>query len=68
MRSVLEERARAVQIHDSEGFTETSAVARYRRQVNVNEIWEGTREINHQTIADIFLEDATREEEELMKR
>src|SRR5918997_1696053 len=35
----------AVQIHGGEGFMETSAVARYWRQVKINEIGEGTSEI-----------------------
>jgi short/branched chain acyl-CoA dehydrogenase len=41
----------AVQIHGGEGFMETSAVARYWRQVKINEIGEGTSEINRQIIA-----------------
>jgi short/branched chain acyl-CoA dehydrogenase len=41
----------AVQIHGGEGFMETSAVARYWRQVKINEIGEGTSEINRQLIA-----------------
>lgn len=42
---------RAVQIWGGEGFMETSAVARYWRQVKINEIGEGTSEINRQIIA-----------------
>jgi len=49
----------AVQIHGGEGFMETNAVARYWRQVKINEIGEGTSEINRQIIADSLL----REEE-----
>ena len=45
----------AVQIHGGEGFMETSAVARYWRQVKINEIGEGTSEINRQIIARILL-------------
>jgi short-chain 2-methylacyl-CoA dehydrogenase len=41
----------AVQIHGGEGFMEGSAVARYWRQVKINEIGEGTSEINRQIIA-----------------
>ncbi len=41
----------AVQIHGGEGFMERSAVARYWRQVKINEIGEGTSEINRQIIA-----------------
>ncbi len=41
----------AVQIWGGEGFMETSAVARYWRQVKINEIGEGTSEINRQVIA-----------------
>jgi butyryl-CoA dehydrogenase len=41
----------AIQIHGGEGFMETSAVARYWRQVKINEIGEGTSEINRQIIA-----------------
>ncbi len=46
----------AVQIHGGEGFMETSAVARYWRQVKINEIGEGTSEINRQLIARSLLE------------
>jgi butyryl-CoA dehydrogenase len=45
----------AVQIWGGEGFMETSAVARYWRQVKINEIGEGTSEINRQIIARTFL-------------
>lgn len=41
----------AVQIWGGEGFMETNAVARYWRQVKINEIGEGTSEINRQIIA-----------------
>jgi short-chain 2-methylacyl-CoA dehydrogenase len=41
----------AIQIHGGEGFMEGSAVARYWRQVKINEIGEGTSEINRQIIA-----------------
>jgi short-chain 2-methylacyl-CoA dehydrogenase len=41
----------AVQIWGGEGFMEGSAVARYWRQVKINEIGEGTSEINRQIIA-----------------
>ena len=41
----------AVQIWGGEGFMETSTVARYWRQVKINEIGEGTSEINRQIIA-----------------
>src|ERR671916_74281 len=41
----------AVQIHGGDGFMETSAVTRYWRQVKINEIGEGTSEINRQIIA-----------------
>ena len=52
----------AVQIHGGEGFMETSAVARYWRQVKINEIGEGTSEINRQIIARSLLqEDSARE-------
>jgi butyryl-CoA dehydrogenase len=45
----------AVQIHGGEGFMEGSAVARYWRQVKINEIGEGTSEINRQIIAHSLL-------------
>jgi butyryl-CoA dehydrogenase len=51
----------AVQIHGGEGFMETSAVARYWRQVKINEIGEGTSEINRQLIARSLLQDETAE-------
>ncbi len=51
----------AVQIHGGEGFMETSAVARYWRQVKINEIGEGTSEINRQLIARSLLQDETTE-------
>ena len=41
----------AVQIWGGEGFMEGSAVARYWRQVKINEVGEGTSEINRQIIA-----------------
>ena len=47
----------AVQIHGGEGFMETSAVARYWRQVKINEIGEGTSEINRQIIARSLLQE-----------
>ncbi|MEW6638676.1 MAG: acyl-CoA dehydrogenase family protein [Actinomycetota bacterium] len=47
----------AVQIWGGEGFMETSAVARYWRQVKINEIGEGTSEINRQIIARSLLAD-----------
>ncbi len=52
----------AVQIHGGEGFMETSAVARYWRQVKINEIGEGTSEINRQIIADDLLSEETPKE------
>jgi butyryl-CoA dehydrogenase len=51
----------AVQIWGGEGFMETSAVARYWRQVKINEIGEGTSEINRQLIARGLLQDETTE-------
>ena len=49
----------AAQIWGGEGFMERSAVARYWRQVKINEIGEGTSEINRQIIARSLLnEDA----------
>jgi butyryl-CoA dehydrogenase len=47
----------AIQIHGGEGFMETSAVARYWRQVKINEIGEGTSEINRQIIARSLLQE-----------
>ncbi len=41
----------AAQIHGGAGFLEGSDVARYWRQVKINEIGEGTSEINRQVIA-----------------
>jgi butyryl-CoA dehydrogenase len=59
----------AVQIHGGEGFMETSTVARYWRQVKINEIGEGTSEINRQIIADGLLkEDPAPEKEDTIKR
>ncbi|MBA3474417.1 MAG: acyl-CoA dehydrogenase family protein [Rubrobacter sp.] len=51
----------AVQIHGGEGFMETSAVARYWRQVKINEIGEGTSEINRQIIARSLLTESAEE-------
>ena len=51
----------AVQIHGGEGFMETSAVARYWRQVKINEIGEGTSEINRQIIAQSLLSEEKEE-------
>jgi short-chain 2-methylacyl-CoA dehydrogenase len=51
----------AVQIHGGEGFMETSAVARYWRQVKINEIGEGTSEINRQIIARSLLQESAEE-------
>jgi len=47
----------AVQIWGGEGFMERSAVARYWRQVKINEIGEGTSEINRTIIARSLLRD-----------
>ncbi len=52
----------AVQIHGGEGFMEGSAVARYWRQVKINEIGEGTSEINRQIIARSMLREESAEE------
>src|SRR5918994_2099194 len=49
----------AVQIHGGEGFMETNAVARYWRQVKINEIGEGTSEVNRQIIARSFLKEGS---------
>jgi short-chain 2-methylacyl-CoA dehydrogenase len=51
----------AVQIHGGEGFMEGSAVARYWRQVKINEIGEGTSEINRQIIASSLLKEDVKE-------
>jgi short-chain 2-methylacyl-CoA dehydrogenase len=51
----------AVQIHGGEGFMEGSAVARYWRQVKINEIGEGTSEINRQIIARSLLAESAEE-------
>ena len=48
----------AAQIHGGEGFMEGSAVARYWRQVKINEIGEGTSEINRQIIARSLLSES----------
>ncbi len=51
----------AIQIHGGEGFMEASAVARYWRQVKINEIGEGTSEINRQVIARSLLQESPEE-------
>jgi short-chain 2-methylacyl-CoA dehydrogenase len=51
----------AVQIWGGEGFMEGSAVARYWRQVKINEIGEGTSEINRQIIARSLLSESVEE-------
>jgi short/branched chain acyl-CoA dehydrogenase len=56
----------AVQIWGGEGFMETSAVARYWRQVKINEIGEGTSEINRQIIARSLLEESAEGAKERM--
>lgn len=57
----------AAQIWGGEGFMETSAVARYWRQVKINEIGEGTSEINRQLIArSLLAEGAASEAKEEM--
>jgi short/branched chain acyl-CoA dehydrogenase len=56
----------AVQIWGGEGFMETSAVARYWRQVKINEIGEGTSEINRQIIARSLLAESAEEAKERM--
>jgi len=58
----------AVQIWGGEGFMEGSAVARYWRQVKINEIGEGTSEINRQIIARSLLteEDAEATKERMI--
>ncbi|MDP8940725.1 MAG: acyl-CoA dehydrogenase family protein [Actinomycetota bacterium] len=48
----------ATQIWGGEGFMEGSAVARYWRQVKINEIGEGTSEINRQIIARSLLSES----------
>jgi short-chain 2-methylacyl-CoA dehydrogenase len=48
----------ACQIWGGEGFMEASAVARYWRQVKINEIGEGTSEINRQIIARSLLSES----------
>jgi len=47
----------AVQIWGGEGFMEPNAVARYWRQAKINEIGEGTSEINRQIIARSLLKE-----------
>jgi len=54
----------AVQIWGGEGFMESSAVARYWRQVKINEIGEGTSEINRQIIARSLLSSTAEEAKE----
>jgi butyryl-CoA dehydrogenase len=56
----------AVQIHGGEGFMEGRAVARYWRQVKINEIGEGTSEINRQIIARSLLKEGAEEAKERM--
>ena len=56
----------AVQIWGGEGFMQGSAVARYWRQVKINEIGEGTSEINRQIIARSLLADSAEAAEERM--
>src|SRR5215210_6965736 len=56
----------AIQIHGGEGFMEGSAVARYWRQVKINEIGEGTSEINRQVIARSLLAERAEEAKEKM--
>jgi butyryl-CoA dehydrogenase len=56
----------AVQIHGGEGFMERSAVARYWRQVKINEIGEGTSEINRQIIARSLLAESAEGTKERM--
>jgi butyryl-CoA dehydrogenase len=55
-----------VQIHGGEGFMEGSAVARYWRQVKINEFGEGTSEINRQIIARSLLKESGEEAKERM--
>ena len=54
----------AAQIWGGEGFMEGSAVARYWRQVKINEIGEGTSEINRQIIARSLLAESAEEAKE----
>jgi len=56
----------AAQIWGGEGFMEGSAVARYWRQVKINEIGEGTSEINRQIIARSLLNENALEAEARM--
>src|SRR5215216_4195883 len=56
----------AVQIWGGEGFMEPNAVARYWRQVKINEIGEGTSEINRQIIARSLLDESVEETKEKM--
>ena len=56
----------AVQIWGGEGFMESSAVARYWRQVKINEIGEGTSEINRQIIARSLLDESAEVAKEKM--
>ncbi|MGB3682073.1 MAG: acyl-CoA dehydrogenase family protein [Rubrobacteraceae bacterium] len=56
----------AAQIHGGEGFMEGSAVARYWRQVKINEIGEGTSEINRQIIARSLLQESAEKARERM--
>ncbi len=51
----------AAQIWGGEGFMEGSAVARYWRQVKINEVGEGTSEINRQIIARSLLAESAQE-------
>ena len=56
----------ATQIWGGEGFMEGSAVARYWRQVKINEIGEGTSEINRQIIARSLLKESAEKAHEKM--
>ncbi len=56
----------SAQIHGGEGFMEGSAVARYWRQVKINEIGEGTSEINRQIIARSLLSESAEKAHERM--
>jgi butyryl-CoA dehydrogenase len=51
----------ALQVWGGEGFMEGSAVARYWRQVKINEIGEGTSEINRQIVARSLLSEPAAE-------